>query len=304
MLSEQPAGRTGNTNTGLPAAPRGGSAVLRMKVEMTTRSTLKALWVGGRRVLATWLAVAPNPGPPAAAQQFSVPSHRDQCENATARRSERAGRPASRAHRQRSACGRRRAIHFASIRHARARTPRTPRDSGCEPVALASPAPSHRVLPVVTWQASRTTAATTHTASHLRRWPGRISSKRYGDAGRRPSIVVRQPSEPRRRRLCGRRNRHQKSRLLLAHSQPSPSTRDSPGLRWTLGIARISGQHLVGHRCPPWSGAGCSSTFTTPMAQSAHSRVAPQREARDVDVMAAKQRAHIADDAGLIGVRR
>ena len=34
---------------------------------MMTRTTLKALWVGGGGVLATWLAVAPNTGVPAAA---------------------------------------------------------------------------------------------------------------------------------------------------------------------------------------------------------------------------------------------
>ena len=37
-----------------------------------TRTTFKALWVGGGGILATWLAVSPNPGVPASAQQTSV----------------------------------------------------------------------------------------------------------------------------------------------------------------------------------------------------------------------------------------
>src|SRR4051812_4527859 len=54
MLSVQPAGRTTNNNTGLPAACRvlGCSHVI-------TKTTFKALVAGGS-VLATWLAVGPN----------------------------------------------------------------------------------------------------------------------------------------------------------------------------------------------------------------------------------------------------
>jgi hypothetical protein len=56
MLSVQPAGRTTNYNTGLPA----GSRVLGC-TDVITRTTFKALVAGGG-VLATWLAVGPNHG--------------------------------------------------------------------------------------------------------------------------------------------------------------------------------------------------------------------------------------------------
>ena len=39
---------------------------------MITRTTLKALWVGGGGILATWLAVSPNDAVPAASQQTAV----------------------------------------------------------------------------------------------------------------------------------------------------------------------------------------------------------------------------------------
>ena len=56
MLTEQPAGRTGNSNTSLPLVRPGAT----MKVGAMTKSTLKALWLGGGGVLATWLAVTPS----------------------------------------------------------------------------------------------------------------------------------------------------------------------------------------------------------------------------------------------------
>ncbi len=49
--------------------------------------------------------------------------------------------------------------------------------------------------------------------------------------------------------------------------------------------------------------SGCSSTFTTPMAQSRTTfRVAAEREVGDVHLVAAEQRADVADDARLIVV--
>jgi Tfp pilus assembly protein PilP len=39
---------------------------------MMTRTTLKALWVGGGGILATWIAVAPNHAVPAATQQAAA----------------------------------------------------------------------------------------------------------------------------------------------------------------------------------------------------------------------------------------
>jgi len=39
---------------------------------VVTRTTLKALWVGGGGVLATWLAVSPNPGVPSASKTSAV----------------------------------------------------------------------------------------------------------------------------------------------------------------------------------------------------------------------------------------
>ncbi len=59
MLSVQPAGRTSNNNTGLPAV----RLVLGL-VRVITKTTLKAMIAGGG-VMATWLAVAPNHPAPA-----------------------------------------------------------------------------------------------------------------------------------------------------------------------------------------------------------------------------------------------
>ena len=39
---------------------------------MMTRTTLKALWFGGGGILATWLAVSPNDGAPAASQHAAI----------------------------------------------------------------------------------------------------------------------------------------------------------------------------------------------------------------------------------------
>lgn len=39
---------------------------------MMTRTTLKALWVGGGGILATWIAVSPNHGVPTTTQQTAV----------------------------------------------------------------------------------------------------------------------------------------------------------------------------------------------------------------------------------------
>jgi len=67
MPSEQPAGRTTNSNTGLPGLRAG----VTMKPPMMTRTTLK-LWFGGGGVLATWLAVSPNHGQPPAASTSAL----------------------------------------------------------------------------------------------------------------------------------------------------------------------------------------------------------------------------------------
>src|SRR6202035_1672663 len=56
MLLEQPAGRTGNSNTGLPVIPADAT----MKAGVMTKSTLKALWLGAGGLLAMWLAVTPS----------------------------------------------------------------------------------------------------------------------------------------------------------------------------------------------------------------------------------------------------
>src|SRR5262245_37038628 len=68
MPSEQPAGRTSNSNTGL-AAHRPGCEDERV---MMTRTTLTALWFGGGGMLAMWVAVSPNRGGPGASQQTAV----------------------------------------------------------------------------------------------------------------------------------------------------------------------------------------------------------------------------------------
>ena len=71
MLSGQPAGRTTNTSTALHTHRRGEHACYD-ESDVITRTTLKALWVGGGGAIATWLAVAPAETPPAAAPSPTV----------------------------------------------------------------------------------------------------------------------------------------------------------------------------------------------------------------------------------------
>lgn len=62
MLSEQPTGRTGNTNTGsLPVRSSGAT----IETDAVTKSTLKTLWLTGGGLLAGWLAVTPQNAAPA-----------------------------------------------------------------------------------------------------------------------------------------------------------------------------------------------------------------------------------------------
>ena len=60
----------------MPRAARGfwsgKGASASIKTVVMTRTTLKALWVGGGGILATWIAVSPNQGLPATAQQTAV----------------------------------------------------------------------------------------------------------------------------------------------------------------------------------------------------------------------------------------
>jgi hypothetical protein len=50
---------------------------------MMTRTTLKALWVGGGGILATWIAVAPNHAVPTTAQQAAAAPQRTSSRAAT-----------------------------------------------------------------------------------------------------------------------------------------------------------------------------------------------------------------------------
>src|ERR1051325_2247732 len=68
MLSEQPAGRTWNSNTGLPAS----RASVRMEFGGMTRTTLKTLWFAGGGLLATWFAVTPTNAPSAQPAATSI----------------------------------------------------------------------------------------------------------------------------------------------------------------------------------------------------------------------------------------
>src|SRR5262245_23205460 len=61
MLSEQPAGRTSNSSTGL----LGVCPSVRMETGGMTRPTIKTLWFAGGGLLATWFAVTPTPPPSA-----------------------------------------------------------------------------------------------------------------------------------------------------------------------------------------------------------------------------------------------
>ena len=115
---------------------------------LTTRRTLNALWVGGSGVLATWLAVSPNPGPPAAAQQFSVPSTTTRTESSAEGLNAQADRLRERTAAVGLRASTRNPFQFNSTR-TRSNVG-TAREQAAEPMALASPVAVAPPAPVIT----------------------------------------------------------------------------------------------------------------------------------------------------------
>jgi hypothetical protein len=116
---------------------------------MMTRTTLKALWFGGAGVLTTWLAVSPNPGPPAAAQQFSVPSTTTKTESTAEGLNAQAERLRERTAAVGLRASTRNPFQFNSTR-TRPADNGTLRAAGTEPMATASPVPVAPPAPVIT----------------------------------------------------------------------------------------------------------------------------------------------------------
>jgi len=115
---------------------------------LTTRRTLNALWVGGSGVLATWLAVSPNPGAPAAAQQFSVPSTTTRTESSAEGLNAQADRLRERTAAVGLRASTRNPFQFNSTR-TRSNVG-TAREQAAEPMALASPVAVAPPAPVIT----------------------------------------------------------------------------------------------------------------------------------------------------------
>jgi hypothetical protein len=116
---------------------------------MMTRTTLKALWFGGAGVLTTWLAVSPNPGRPAAAQQFSVPSTTTKTESTAEGLNAQADRLRERTAAVGLRASTRNPFQFNSTR-TRPTSPGTPREQDAAPMAIASPLPVQPPPPVMT----------------------------------------------------------------------------------------------------------------------------------------------------------